>query len=181
MKQQKPIILFLIKFFVTYFLLFALYAVYLKKTQVKVVPFSCAPITKTVAQHSQSLAQFLGYHLNVKQYDKELAVDIYVGNQLTAKVIEGCNGFSIIILFISFIIAFSGKALTTFLFAIFGSFIIYLVNIVRIVLLSLFLYKYPEYQSVLHKLVFPAIIYGITFLLWVIWVRKFSKHSKNNA
>jgi len=91
-----------------------------------------------------------------------------------ARVIEGCNSISIIILFI----AFSGPKRATIIYAIVGSFIIYLINILRIAFLTMMLYNYPNQQMVLHNLVFPAIIYGTTFLLWVIWVQKFSHLKK---
>ena len=91
-----------------------------------------------------------------------------------ARVIEGCNSISIIILFIPF----SGPKRATIIYAIVGSFIIYLINILRIAFLTMMLYNYPNQQMVLHNLVFPAIIYGTTFLLWVIWVQKFSHLKK---
>jgi len=106
-----------------------------------------------------------------------MSVKLIVNNQYTARVIEGCNSISIIILFVAFIVAFSGPKRTTIIYAIIGSLIIYVINILRIAFLTAMLYQYPNQQMVLHNLVFPAIIYGTTFLLWVIWVQRFS-HQK---
>jgi exosortase family protein XrtF len=86
---------------------------------------------------------------------------------------------SIIILFLAFIIAFSGSIKDTIWFGIFGSLLIYLVNLFRIIALSVLYYKFPEYQEILHNLVFPAIIYGLTFILWITWVKYFSIINKN--
>ena len=78
------------------------------------------------------------------------------------------------ILFLSFIIAFSGKMRTTIIFGFSGLVLIYATNIFRIVLLSLAIYHYPEYIDFLHNIVFPGIIYGMVCLLWVIWVNKYA-------
>lgn len=178
MKNNSPVLIFLIKFFVTYFVLFAVYSSYLHKSQVKTPLFSCDNITNTVANNTKIVAHWMGYHIYTEQHDKELSVKLIVGGNYTARVIEGCNSISVIILFLAFIIAFSGSFKATFLYGLLGGFLIYSINILRIVALTLLLYKYPEYQEVLHTLIFPAIIYGLVFVLWVIWVRHFSNHKK---
>ncbi len=181
MKKKKVIINFLLKFFITYFLLLGAYSIYLKQTQQKGDVFSCSPITQTVAYHTQKLANFFGYNTSVYQHEDELSMKFFVGNVYAIRVVEGCNSISLIILFLSFIIAFSGSIKATIFYGIFGCLVIYSVNIVRIMVLSLLLYKYPEHQYFLHSLLFPAIIYGTVFLLWVIWVNRFSylKRPKN--
>lgn len=178
MKKNKPVLIFLVKFFITYSVLFAIYSTFLQKSQIRAPLFSCDKITNTVANHTKIIARWMGYHIYTEQHDKELSIKLIVGGNYTARVIEGCNSVSVIILFLAFIIAFSGSFKATFLYGFFGSFLIYSINILRIVALTLLLYKYPEYQEVLHTLIFPAIIYGLVFVLWVIWVRHFSNHKK---
>lgn len=178
MNKYKNIILFLIKFFGTYFLLFAVYAYYLYIYQEKESGLQCAPLTTQVADQTVSVLSFFGYDVSSVQHEAEMSVKLLVGNQYVARVIEGCNSISIIILFIAFIIAFAGPKKATLLYVVAGSVIIYSLNILRIGFLTMMLYKYPNQQMVLHNLVFPAIIYGTTFLLWVLWVRKFSYHKK---
>ncbi|HBK71373.1 MAG TPA: exosortase family protein XrtF [Flavobacteriaceae bacterium] len=181
MKKRKIIIRFLLKFFVTYFLLVGIYSIYLEKTQQKGGVFSCAPITKTVAKHSEQMGQFFGYPIRVEQHESELAMKFYIGDTYAARVVEGCNAISVIILFLTFIIAFSGGIKATIIYGIFGTAVIYIMNIIRVFVLSMLMYKYPEYQYFLHSLLFPAIIYGTTFLLWIVWVKRFSylKKTKN--
>ncbi len=175
MQNNRTVVIFLTKFFGVYALLFILYSVYLKNTQEVGDFFACAPITKTVAKQTQFLLKTLGYNSEIKQHPKEISMQLMVGSKYVARIIEGCNSISIIILFISFIVAFAGELKATIMFILVGSGLIYCVNIVRIAFISLALYKYPQYQNMLHIFIFPAIIYGITFLLWVIWVRKYSK------
>ena len=103
----------------------------------------------------------------------------FLNGDYVSRIIEGCSSVSIIILFLSFIIAFSGSLKSTVLFGLFGSLLIYVVNILRIIAISILFIKFPEYQTILHDLVFPSIIYGLTFMLWVTWVKYFSKLNKD--
>ena len=181
LKKRKTIIRFLIKFFVTYFILVGIYSIYLKQTQQKGTIFSCAPITKTVAQHSAWFGESLGYDVHIEQHESELSMKFFVDGAYMARIVEGCNAISVIILFLTFIIAFSGSVKTTIIFGFVGTAFIYVVNIARVFILSVLMYQYPDYKDVLHNLLFPAIIYGAVFLLWVIWVKRFSylKKPKN--
>lgn len=179
LKKNKTIIIFLAKFFVSYFVLFGIYSFYLNKTQQKADIFSCSPVTKVVANHVQKMAYLIGYDAQIEQNEKELSIKFLLNGKYVSRIIEGCNSISIIILFLSFIIAFSGSIKATVLFGLFGSFAIYLVNLFRIIALSVLYYKFPQYQEILHSLVFPAIIYGLTFILWITWVKYFSNINKN--
>jgi len=177
-KNNKLIVIFLIKFFGTYALLFFLYSSFLNKTQEIGVEYTCDPITGVVANQTAYLLNKVGYDAGVFQHPDEVSMVLGINNVNIARVIEGCNSISVIILFISFIVAFSGNFIITALYILFGSLIIYTVNILRIVIISIAMYEYPEYQESLHTIVFPTIIYGITFILWFVWVNQFTKFKK---
>jgi len=177
-KGNKTVVLFLIKFFGTYLLLFLGYSYYLDKTQNETAPFACAPITKTVAEQTKYLLNIFGYPTEIAQDTETVSVELFINGKLTAFIVEGCNAISIIILFIAFIVAFAGKFKTTVLYILFGSLLIYFTNIVRVAIISIALYEYPQYQHLLHEIIFPSIIYGMTFLLWFVWIRYFSNLKK---
>ena len=178
MQSNKTVVLFLIRFFGTYLLLFVIYAVYLNKSQNISGTYSCAPITQTVANQVQFLLTNFGYDAKIEQHPEEISLQLLMNDTLIARINEGCNAMSIIILFISFIVAFANKFKVTALYILFGSLVIYGSNIFRIAFISIALYKYPEYQAILHDFIFPGILYGITFLLWFVWVQKFSQLKK---
>ena len=178
MNRYKTISLFLVKFFASYFLFFAVYAYYINSTQQKEGGFGCSPLTAKVADQTTSVLNFFGYNASNVQHGEEMSVKLLIDNVYVARVIEGCNSMSIIILFIAFIIAFAGKKTATIIYAIIGSVIIYGINVLRIAFLTVMLHKYPQQQEILHAIVFPAIIYGTTFLLWVVWVQKFSNYKR---
>lgn len=178
MKKHKNIVLFLLKFFITYFVLFAIYSFYLQRTQQKEELFVCSPLTTGVAKQTVGVLKMMGQDASYVQHSEEMSVKLLLNDVYRARVIEGCNSMSIIILFIAFIVAFPGSIKATVIYVLLGSVFIYVINILRIALLTLLLEKYPEQQEFLHNLLFPAIIYGTVFLLWVLWVNKFSNYKR---
>ncbi|MCA0930946.1 exosortase family protein XrtF [Lutimonas saemankumensis] len=178
MNKNKAIIVFLVKFFTTYFILFGVYSLYLNQTQQKSNGFVCSPITGKVAKHVLKVSEMLGYNAEIEQNTRELSIKFILDGVYVSRIVEGCTSISVIILFLSFIIAFSGSLRNTLWFGIFGSILIYIVNVLRIIALSVLYHKFPEYQRVLHDLLFPAIIYGLTFILWITWVKFYSNLNK---
>ena len=134
--------------------------------------------TNKVAQQSHAVLNAVGYETVIQKHPNEPSMMVIIKDKYIARVIEGCNSISIIILFISFVIAFSDKLKQTFLFILAGSVLIYAVNLIRIVILSIGLYHYPWRRELLHTVIFPLIIYGMVFLLWMFWVNHFSKQKK---
>lgn len=55
--------------------------------------------------------------------------------------------------------------------------LIHILNIGRIALLCVGLYHLPDYEHMMHGVIFPLAIYGVVFLLWVIWVNKYSSYA----
>jgi exosortase family protein XrtF len=109
---------------------------------------------------------------------KEASVKLFYHDKWVARIIEGCNAVSVVILFISFVIAFTGRFKQTLAFIIIGTIIIHFFNVLRIALLCMAIFHFPEYEHILHGVIFPLFIYGIVFLLWVIWVNKYSSYAK---
>jgi exosortase family protein XrtF len=81
-------------------------------------------------------------------------------------MIEGCNAISIIILFSAFCCFFYGKNKGNFFF-ILGAIVIYILNVIRIALLSV-LFIATQKEGLLHGVLFPLFIYGVVFVLWLI-------------
>ena len=177
--KYKLVIRFIITFLSVYALLTVGYYFYLNLSDGS--KFYPDYITNLVSLQSETLLNSFGYNTQMVPHPDEPSIKIILNNQYIGRVIEGCNSISVIILFISFIIAFSGKLKTTFFYILSGSVLIYIVNLLRIVILTVGLHHYPTYSDVLHTVVFPAIIYGMVFLLWIFWVNRFSKLIKNNA
>jgi exosortase family protein XrtF len=171
----KPFLVFLGKFLLTYLLLTLVYKSYL--SQYDVQQFEVDSFTQIVANQTRDLMLLFNCDASIAPNIKESAVNIYYNQRSMARIIEGCNGLSVIILFISFVVAFSGKIKPTVLFLLGGSLLIHILNVSRIALLCVLMYYYPKQQHLLHGVLFPLFIYGVVFLLWIIWVNKFSKYA----
>lgn len=133
------------------------------------------PITQKVAAQSEMLLIEWGYPAKVITEKGYPGMLMYMKEDLVGQIVEGCNSISIIILFIAFILAFrqGWKKTSTFMLA--GAVLIYAFNLLRIAVLVIALAKYPEYQDFLHRIVFPGIIYGMVFILWLFWIRTLPK------
>lgn len=176
--RYKPFLLFLGKFLLTYLLLTFVYEGYLNQFDTK--KFEVDAFTQLVSKQTKEMMLFFNFEADITPNTKEPAINLFYNHQHMARIIEGCNGLSVIILFVSFVVAFSGKMKTTILYVLGGSLIIHVLNVFRIALLSILLYYFSEFEHVLHGVLFPLFIYGVVFMLWIIWVNKFSKYAAKN-
>ena len=177
--RYKPVIKFIATFLLVYGVLSLAYSYYLDVSKGTV--YYPDYVTNLVANQSEILLDSFGYDSQVLPHPDEPSMKLLVNGKYVARVIEGCNGTSVIILFIAFVVAFAGRAKTTFFYILSGSVLIYTVNLFRIVILAIGLYHYPWRKEILHSVVFPGMIYGMVFLLWMFWVNRFSKIKKTNG
>ena len=178
LSKYKLVIRFIITFVLVYGVLSIGYKLYLDRAEdSKYYPDY---LTQLVGKQTEAVLNTFGYNTIVEPHLEEPSLMVFVNRKYTARIIEGCNSISIIILFMSFVIAFSDNFKRTFLFLLSGSVLIYAVNLIRIVVLTIGLYHYPWRREILHTVIFPLIIYGMVFLLWMFWVNHFSKTIKRN-
>lgn len=167
--KYKGVVRFVLLFLGTYLLLSFGYSIYLKASEGGF--YHPDFVTHLVAKQSTSILLGFGIDAEIVAHKTKPQMVLKINKKYLASIIEGCNSISVIILFVAFIVAFAEKIKKTLLFILAGAVLIYGVNIIRIVILSIALSKYPEHEKILHGVVFPAIIYGMVFLLWMIWVR----------
>lgn len=179
LNQYRPFFLFLIKFLVFYFVCTLAYRLFLNQYDANLNEVDT--ITEAVAHHSGIVFKALGQDAEIIKHENEPSIKIMYKGIYISRIIEGCNAVSVIILFAAFVFAFSNGIKKTGIFIIVGSILIYVLNILRIVLLTLALYYKPEYEEVLHGTIFPLFIYGVVFVLWVYWVTKVSGYAKRNT
>ena len=173
----KPFLIFLASFFLTYFILTFLYQNYLSNFEGNKID----SITKMVGRNTEQVLLLFTNDSSVQESATHPYMKLFYNQQYVARIIEGCNAISVIILFISFIVAFSGKLIPTLLYIFGGSLLIYVLNVIRIAALSALIFYFPKQESILHGVIFPLSIYGVVFILWLIWVRKFSKYASKDT
>jgi len=173
-RNNKAVLKFLLVFFGSYTLLALLYQVFLN--HVTFEGYYPDVITHHVATQSYNVIDFLGFDASIFKDSSSPSMVIAINNENVVRVIEGCNSISVIILFLSFVLAFFKGLKSTLLFIMLGAVSIYIINIIRVALLVLGLYFYKDYGDFLHDILFPLFIYGVVLLLWLIWIRKY-KHN----
>lgn len=177
-RKYKPFLGFLARFFVAYLVMAGLYQLYL--SQYDVTRNQVDPITVAVGDQSAWVLRFFGSDAQSVPHPAQPCMKLLYNGKFVARIIEGCNAISVMVLFAAFVIAFSGKLRTMIWFLLVGFFVIYVLNVLRISLLASALYHWPQYESFLHGVVFPFVIYSIVFILWIIWVNQYS-YVKNPA
>ncbi|HAT64611.1 MAG TPA: exosortase family protein XrtF [Flavobacteriaceae bacterium] len=178
-RKYKSVLRFLLLFLGSYIVLSLIYGGYLKLSigDSNTSDF----ITQLVAEQSNAVLNSLGYNAEVLANESLPSMQLWVEGVWVGRIIEGCNAISIIILFAAFIFSFAVSFKRTLVFFFAGATLIYAVNIVRIAILAIALYQYPQYQEILHTVVFPGIIYSLVFVLWVVWVRNLNLGKKNDS
>ncbi|MGL2963095.1 exosortase family protein XrtF [Flavobacterium sp. RSB2_4_14] len=177
--QYKPFLLFLGKFVLSYLLLTIVYQSYLNRFDTS--KNEVDTFTQLVANQTETVLSWFDSQSYTMPHLKEPSVKMFYHNTYISRIIEGCNALSVIILFIAFTLAFTGKFKNTIIFIALGSIVIHVLNITRIALLCIALYHFPEMEHILHGVIFPLVIYGVVFLLWILWVNKYSNYATSIA
>lgn len=172
----RPFLLFLLRFFGTYAVLSLLYGAYLRGFDAQ--RFEADDFTHLVSRQSRDLIEIFGYTSAIEPHPSQASYKLLVNGEYVARVVEGCNALSVVILFAAFVVAFRGRWWHTLLYVFAGGVLLHIANLVRIAVLAIALLHYPQHEHLLHGVVFPAAIYGMVFLLWVVWVNKFSVYAK---
>ena len=138
-------------------------------------------ITRMVSKNTEQVLQVFNNGSSIEESDGHPYMKLFYNQKYVARIVEGCNAISVIVLFISFVVAFSGKLKTTLFFIFGGSLLIYVLNVLRIAALSALIFYFPKQEPFLHGVLFPLYIYGVVFMLWLIWVRNFSRYASKDT
>lgn len=177
--QYKPFFAFLIKFLLFYVVFIFAYKMYLD--QFNVEKNEVDYFTEVVAHQTKQFMLVFTDDAQSIRHTEEPSLKILYKQKYVARVIEGCNAVSVMILFAAFVFAFSTHWKKTLLYILSGIVLLHVLNVIRIALLSFALYYYPKYEELLHGTIFPLFIYGVVFILWILWVTKFSGYAKRTA
>lgn len=166
--------IFLFKFGLIYLISSLAYGRYLEPYTTSQPP-KTDPITVHVAELSSGAMHLMGFETYIEQNDDEPSMNYILEGRWVSRIVEGCNGVSVMLLFVTFILAFGGSGwISTSLFIVGGLMLTHVINVLRIAALN-WVFRYaPEYAEVSHDIIFPLVIYGTIFVLWVIWVNFFA-------
>ena len=116
--KYKGVLTFLLLFSGSYLMLSICYSVYLSLTDGSAYPPDF--ITNLVAKQSTTLLESLGYKAYVLPHPSQPSMELFVNDMFLARIVEGCNAISVLILFVSFVVAFAQRFKKTLLFIVAG-------------------------------------------------------------
>ncbi|WP_326981374.1 exosortase family protein XrtF [Chryseobacterium sp. MYb264] len=174
LKDFKPVLGTLLRFIAIYLVLLFGYQFYLNTFQ----PKGLDPFSRLIAGQVQHVQNACGYPTQLFNDVKGEQVWFYVKNGYSSRMVEGCNAVSVMILFLAFVFAFY-KGSKTFIFALSGLIVLYIMNVLRIVGLNIVVTDFKQYDKIFHDYIFPAVIYGTVVLLWLVWIKFFALKNEN--
>jgi exosortase/archaeosortase family protein len=145
------------------------------------IDFGFAPIRDQVVAAREWLADQV-YHQSKWVVANILSINInyddakrimYFDNNGFIGVNMSCSGFKQLLQLILLFLIYPGPWKHKAWFIPVGIIAIYLVNLFRIVALSVVVVNSPEYFRVTHDYIIRALFYVVIFALWVVWVEKF--------
>lgn len=173
--EFKPALFFLGKFLVFYLVANILYGLWIESYGEKP-----DPLTRAVTKQTAWCLETAGFEAEVKDNPSRPTVLVMAESLVVISVFEGCNGLNVMIVFVAFIIAFSGRLRSIVWFIPAGLLLIHLVNLVRVGVLYWMARFQPHYFYYFHKYLFTAFLYFIVFLLWWIWIYKINGKPKRS-
>lgn len=132
------------------------------------------PMTKEVSREVVAILRGLSFDAHLEPNSTGPTVMIYQGSSKMLNMFEGCNGLNVMIVFVSFVLAFGGRRHSIFWFIPVGMFVIHLSNLGRIFLLYVIAGADARLFYYFHKYFFTAAIYVIVFVLWWLWIKRWN-------
>lgn len=106
---------------------------------------------------------------------------ILIDGEPMVLVADGCNGLELFALYAGFIICFPGRIKFKLIFIPLGIALIYIINVLREITLALNYKFFRETFEFNHKYTYVLIVYIFVFILWRIWIKRYSLISEKYA
>lgn len=176
LREFLPTILFLARFLGIYLVANLLYGFY-------VTSFEPRPdsITHIVARQTSGVLNACGWDTSARDNARKPTTEVSLKGRDILSIYEGCNGVNVMIIFAAFLLSFGPLNRALWWFLPLGVIVLHLANLGRISVLFWVSLNEPDFMYFLHKYFFTAVLYVVTFILWVIWVRMHSRRSVARA
>lgn len=165
MSFKNPILKFLIYIFLFYIIWYALYEFIIHPWQK--LDLAIIDLTITI---SKKVLEIFGYTVFTGE-ERVIAIDgtggLWIG--------DNCNAITLFAIFSGFIVAYPGNFKVKIIYIFIGISVIELFNIIRIILLAVLDTYSRTWTEFNHSYTFTVVAYAIIFLMWLLWVNKYSK------
>ena len=129
-------------------------------------------LTESIARSTASGMKLLGYDASYQSLPTRSA--IHINGKHLLGIAHACNGLVLYALFTGFLTVFPGPVRQKVWFIPVGIISIFVVNVLRAVVLSLIKLHTPAALDFNHRYTFTLVMYSFIFLLWMIWVNRYS-------
>ena len=166
LKENRVAILFLVVFVALYVSMNTIYGLYIEFYSPQ-----ADPTTLSVAKQVSWCVSWFDDSVGFAEMKGSRNILLSNQNRPVIKVFEGCNGINVMIVFVSFIIAFRGTLYQTVWFTLMGFLVIHVMNLGRVSLLYAVELHFPQYLYFVHKFLFTGLIYAVVFFMWFQWAK----------
>ena len=172
-KEFWPALKFLLTFIGVYFAGNLMYGAFIEFVQPSPDLF-----TRAIAEQTRWVLHL--FNEPVSTQINKVGPTVFLNRESNAvlNIYEGCNGVNVFIVFVAFLLAFSGQTKTKVAFIAIGCFLINLSNIIRIALLYFVSLHYQTYFYFIHKYIFTIVLYAIVVIMWMAFVKRVSPNAK---
>lgn len=125
------------------------------------------------AHLSAGFLGLIGYSTKVWHNVNNCMTLLDMNNSAVVCIGTGCSGVELFIVFAVFILLFKGQTMNYLWYIPVGLILIMILNIIRIVSLSIIAYRAPDYLNFNHKYTFVILVYGFLIFLWIYWMNHF--------
>ncbi|MCB0478584.1 MAG: archaeosortase/exosortase family protein [Crocinitomicaceae bacterium] len=167
---RNPIFRFLFVAGILYWIWFIFYETYL----IPHTDFDYV-VTKNLVNVTNGSYALLGTQTMVDEESQHIVISLASHPETGVWVGTPCNGLKLFALFSIFIIAYPGKIKHKLWFIPAGIFMIYWINVIRIMLLLKLISVNPELFQFNHNYTFTISVYIVIFILWIVWAKYFGK------
>lgn len=136
-------------------------------------------IIDSLVKLAENGLQMLGYEVTPYQ-DFPFRSHIGILNSKGVTIGAPCDGAVLFALFAAFVIAFPGKIKNKLWFVPLGLLTIHIINVFRVMGLAIIVSVNEDWLAFNHDYTFTLFVYAYVFLLWWIWISKYSPLAGKN-
>jgi exosortase family protein XrtF len=166
LEEFRPALRFLLIFLAVYAGMSLAYQGYLQRSGAQVDPMS-----RILGEHAALALRAVGYTALSEHSPGYQEERVLIDGIAKVKVIEGCNGLSVMILFLAFVLAFGPWSKRKGIFVAWGLVAIHAFNVIRVAVLALIIHHSDGSWYSVQKNLFTGSIYLLVLVLWIIWTR----------
>lgn len=172
--EHGPLIKFLVVGVVLYLSWYSLYELVLKPhTTIDEV------VVENLVWFTEGSLHTMGFELWTPQPNDAANKVGIAGTPQPITIGAPCDGIILLVLFIIFIVSFPGPCKHKAWYLPLGILLIHCINVLRITALAIIMRYQPEKFQFNHDYTFTILVYAFVFLLWYIWVSRFSPLAKS--